>query len=329
MQAVISMRYGSPDVLELQEVAKPTPKDKEVLIRVHAAVVGPSDTAFRQGNPFIVRLLYGLRKPRLSTLGVEFAGEVEAVGAAVTLFKPGDQVFGMSPDRFGAHADYLCLPEDKPVVVKPAGMTYEEAVGVCDGAPTALTFLRDTAKLQPGARVLINGASGAVGAYAVQLAKLFGAQVTGVCSAANIELVKALGADVVIDYTRTDYTRTGQTYDIIFDAVGKSSFSRCKGALTRHGVYLSTIPSLSIVFDMLRTSLFGGRKAKFTAAGLQQNKQNLTFLADLFTAGRLRAVIDRRYPLEQAAEAHRYVETGRKKGSVILMVAGAPPRAAA
>lgn len=321
MKAMICTKYGTPDVLQLKEVAKPTPKDKELLIKVHAAVVGPSDCAFRKGEPFIVKLIYGLTKPRLATQGVEFAGEIEAVGNAVKLFKPGDQVFGMSPDRFGAHAEYLCLPEDKPVVIKPANTTYTEAVGICDGATTALTFLRDVAKLQRGQTVLINGASGAVGTYAVQLAKHFGAEVTGVCSTTNVELVKSLGADEVIDYTKTDFTQSSERYDVIFDAVGKRSFSQCKGALTAKGVYLTTVPTLAIVRDMLWTAMRGGKKAKFAAAGLMQNKDNLTFLKELFEAGKLKAVIDRRYPLEQIAEAHRYVDKGHKKGNVVITVA--------
>jgi NADPH:quinone reductase-like Zn-dependent oxidoreductase len=320
VKAIVCTTYGSPDVLQLKEIAKPIPNDKEVLIRVHAAVVGPSDCAFRKGDPFVIKLLYGLTRPRLSTQGVEFAGEIEAVGKAVTLFKPGDQVFGMSPNSFGAHAEYLCLPEDKPVIVKPANTTYEEAAGICDGATTALTFLRDVAKLQPGQRILINGASGAVGTYAVQLARHFGAEVTGVCSTVNVDLVRSLGADTVIDYTKQDFSKTGQTYDVIFDAVGKSSFSRCKGALKSGGVYLSTVPTLGIIVQMLWTSLIGGKRARFAAAGLVQNKENLAFLKGLIEAGTLKAVIDRRYPLEQVPEAHSYVETGRKKGNVIINV---------
>ncbi len=320
MKAIVYTRYGSPDVLQYQEVAQPTPKDNEVLIRVHAAVVGPADCAFRKGEPFIVKLIYGLRKPKYAILGTEFAGVIEAVGKAVRLFKTGDEVFGLSPNTFGAHGEYMCLPEDKALIVKSARMTYEDAVGICDGAPTALTFLRDTAHLQRGQNVLINGASGAVGAYAVQLAKHFGANVTGVCSTKNIELVTSLGADHVIDYTREDFTQNGQTYDVIFDAVAKRSFAECKASLTKTGVYLSTSPSLSIVWQMLWTSIRGGKKAKFATAGLMQNKDNLNVLKELFDAGKLKAVIDRRYPLEQMAEAHRYVDMGHKKGNVVIMV---------
>jgi NADPH:quinone reductase-like Zn-dependent oxidoreductase len=318
MKAAVITKYGSPDVIQIKEVAKPTPRDNEVLIRVHAAVVGPADCAFRKGAPFIVRLIYGLARPRLAIQGVELAGEIEAAGKDVKLFKKSDQVFGTSPNSLGAHAEYVCLPEDKPVAIKSAHMTYEDAAAICDGALTALTFLRDKAHVQRGHKVLINGASGAVGAYAVQLARYYGAEVTGVCSTTNVELVKSLGADTVIDYTKEDFTKTGQTYDVIFDAVGKSSFSRCKNALKPGGIYLGTVPTLGILLQMLWTSLSGNKKAVFVAAGLMQSKENLIFLKELFEAGKIRSVIDRRYPLEQIAEAHRYVETGHKKGNVVI-----------
>ncbi len=320
MKAMICTHYGSPEVLQLQEVAKPTPMEHEVLIHVHAAIVGPADCAFRKGDPFLVRLLYGLTKPRQPILGVELAGEIEAIGKAVKAFQPGDQVFGMSPDRFGAQAEYLCLPEDKPLALKSARMTDEEAVGICDGAPTALIFLRDIAKMQPGQKVLINGASGSVGTAAVQMARYFEAEVTGVCSTANEDLVKSLGADKVIDYTQEDFTTNGQRYDVIFDVVGKSSFSRCRGSLTPRGIYLTTAPTLTNMLHMLWTSLIGGKKAQFVAAGTKQKPENLRFLKELFEAGQIKAVIDRRYPLEQVAEAHRYVETGHKKGNVVIAI---------
>jgi len=322
MKAVVCTQYGPPDVLQLKEVAKPAPQDNEVLIRIHAAIAGPADCAFRKGEPFIVKLLYGLRKPKFPIIGTELAGEIEAVGKAVTLFKPGDQVFGLSANNFGAYAGYKCLSESDPLVVKSAGMTAEEAAAICDGAPTALTFLRDVAHIQPGHRVLINGASGAVGAYAVQLAKHFGAEVTGVCSTANIDRVQSLGADMVIDYTQADFTQTGQTYDIIFDAVGKRSFSQCKGVLTPKGIYLSTVLTWTIVRHMAWTAMRGGKKAKFATAGLMQNKANLNFLKELFAAVKLQAVIDRCYPLEEIVEAHRYVETGHKKGNVVITLEG-------
>lgn len=320
MKAIISEKYGSPDVLALKEVAKPIPKDHELLIKVKAAVVGPADCAFRKGEPFIIKLMYGLSKPKYAIPGVEFAGEVEAIGKDVTLFKPGDSIFGISPDTFGTCAEYMCLPETKSVILKSTKIPYDEAVAVSDGALTALTFLRDKAKIQPGQKLLINGASGAVGVYAVQLANHYGAEVTGVCSSTNIELVRSLGADKVIDYTQEDFTQNGQSYDVIFDAVGKSSFSRCKDSLTPKGIYLTTVPTFGIVFQMVKTSLWGSKKAIFTAAGLMQNKENLSYLNELMEAGTLKAVIDRRYPLEQVAEAHRYVDTGRKKGNVIITI---------
>ncbi len=246
------------------------------------------------------------------------SGEIDAVGKKVTRYKVGDQVFGLSAKTLGAQAEYKCLHEDTPLAIKPVAMSYEEAVAICDGAPTALTFLRDKGKVQPGQRVLINGASGAVGIYAVQIAKYLGAEVTGVCSGANVELVKAHGANQVIDYTQEDFTKNGQIYDVIFDAVGKRSFAECKGSLTQKGIYLSTVLSLSILVDMLLTAVTGNKKSIFVTAGLMQNQDNLNFLTQLYESGKIKAVIDRRYPLEQVAEAHRYVETGHKKGNVVI-----------
>lgn len=321
MRAITITAYGSPEVLKLQEMAIPTPKANEILIKVHTGVVGPSDCAFRKGDPFIVKLIYGLKKPKFAVPGAEFAGKVESLGKDVTLFKAGDDVFGLSPNTFGAHAEYMCVPEDSPVVIKSPTMTYQEAVGISDGALTSLIFLRDTAKLKAGQHILINGASGAVGAYGVQLAKAFGAKVTAVCSGANVALVKSLGADEVIDYTKSDFTQNGQTYDVVFDAIGKRSFGECKKSLTPKGIYMTTVPSLGIVWQMAWTMLGGGKKAKFTTAGLLQNKDNLDFLTQLFEAGQLKAVIDRCYPLEQMAEAHAYVDLGHKKGNVIITVA--------
>jgi NADPH:quinone reductase-like Zn-dependent oxidoreductase len=319
MKAVICTEYGSPDILQLQEVAKPNPKDNEVRIRIHASTVGPATCAFRKGDPYIVRLIYGFRKPRLAILGTELAGEIDAVGRNVKLFNVGDQVFGTSANSSGAHAEYKCLPESGVLVIKSENMNYEDAAGIVDGAPTALTFLRDMAKIKSGQKVLINGASGSVGIYAVQLAKYYGAEVTGVCSSANIQLVKSYGADKVVDYTQEDFTQTGYTYDIIFDAVGKSSFSRCKGSLMKQGMYLTTAPTLGIIVQMLWT-LKRSKRAIFATAGLMQNKDNLMFLRELAEAGKLQPVIDRRYPLEQIVEAHRYVDTERKKGNVIITV---------
>lgn len=321
MKAIVYHEYGSPDVLRLEEVERPTAKDNEVLIRVHAAAVSTAETIGRKGDPFIARLVTGLMGPKQTVLGSEFAGEIEAIGKDVKRFSVGDQVFASSGASLGAHAEYICLPEDGAMATKPVNVTYEEAAAVSAGGLTALPFLRDKGKIERGQTVLINGASGAVGTSAVQLAKYFGAVVTGVCSTTNVELVRSLGADEVIDYTREDFTGTDETYDIIFDAVGKSSFSRCRGALKPGGIYLTTVPTPAIAWQMLWTSKVGGKRAVFAATGLRPAKEkakDLLFLKELCEAGALKPVIDRRYPMEQAADAHRYVETGHKKGHVVI-----------
>ena len=323
MKAIVCTKYGSPDVLELREVEKPTPKDNEVLIKVHATTVTTEDPLFRKGNNFAARLYTGLIRPRNPIPGAEVAGEIEAAGKNVKQFKEGDQVYGLSPVSFGANAEYLCLPEEGALAIKPANMTYEEAAAFPSGALTALPFLRDTGNIQSGQKILITGASGSVGTAAVQLAKYFGAEVTGVCSTANLELVKSLGADQVIDYTKKDFTQTGQTYDIVFDVAGKSSFSRCKGALKQRGFYLRTVPTLAIFLQMLWTSKIGSQKAIITFTGARppsEMTKDLIFLKELIEAGKIKSVIDRRYPLEQIAEAHGYVEKGHKKGNVVITV---------
>lgn len=322
MKAMVQTGYGSPDVIVLREIGKPVPGDNEVLVRVQAGCVGPSDCAFRKGDPFIVKLMYGWKQPKYPVGGVEFAGEVEAVGSAVKSFAAGDRVLGMSVKTFGAHAQFISLPADSTLVRLPDGIAYAEAVGVFDGGATALTFLRDKAKVRPGQRVLINGASGAVGIYAVQLAKYYGAEVTGVCSGANTALVETMGADHVIDYTQRDFADGSGMYDVIFDAVGKRSFTECRRALAPRGMYLTTVPKLSAVAHMLWTACFNGKKAVFATAGLMQNNANVQFLIERIQEGRLKAVIDRRYPLEQLADAHAYVETERKRGNVIITYSG-------
>lgn len=319
MKAIVYTRYGSPDVLQLKDVPMPVPKDNEVRVKIYAANVTPTDSANRSANPFIIRFINGFFAPKNQILGNMLAGEVEAVGKDVTRFKIGDRIFGSADTSFGTHAEYMCLPETGILTAMPKNMSYEEAVSVPE-ALTPLYFLRELAHLQPGQKVLINGASGALGTYGVQLAKHFGAEVTGVCSGVNVELVKSLGADHVIDYTQTDFTKNGQTYDVIFDAVGKSTFARCKGSLTAKGLFLFTVPTLRIAIDMLWTSKFGSKKAVLGLAGLNQKQENLQFLKELVEAGKLKSVIDRCYPLEQTADAHRYVDTGRKKGNVVIMV---------
>ena len=316
MKAIVYTEFGPPDVLQLKEVEEPTPKDNEVLIRIHATTVATEDPGVRGS-----RGLNGLRKPRHPILGEYLAGEIESVGKHVKLYRKGDQVYGNTGMSYGAYAEYICMSEEGALAIKPTNMTYEEAAAVPHGGVTALPFLRDTANIQSGQTVLINGASGSVGTAAVQLAKYFGAEVTGVCSTTNLELVKSLGADKVIDYTKEDFTRSGQTYDVIFDAVGKSSFSRCKSSLKQKGVYLTTVPTLAILPQVLWTSMIGGKKARFAATGLRPASamtKDLLFLKELIEAGKMRSVIDRRYPLEQIAEAHRYVEKGRKRGNVVI-----------
>ncbi len=321
MKAIVSTGYGSPDVLQLREVEKPIPGENEVLIRIHATAVTAAHSAMREGKPLFGRLFTGLSRPKNLIPGTDFAGEIEAVGKGVSRFKPGDPVFGASDLGGGCYAEYICLPEEEVLAIKPANMSYEEATAVIDGATTALPFLRDMGNIQKGQKVLINGASGGIGTAAVQLAKYFGAEVTGVCSTANMAMVKSLGADQVIDYTEEDFTQNGQRYDIIFDTVGKRSFAQCKDSLTENGVYLSPVLGLSILLPMLRTSLGSGKKAVFAATGLRssgEKSEDLLFLKGLIEVGELKAVMDGCYPLEQAAEAQRYVDKGHKKGNVVL-----------
>ncbi len=295
MKAIVYTKYGPPDVLKLKEEEKPTAKDNEVLIRVYAATVTPVDCSFRKG-PFIARFFTGLIRPKKPILGTEFAGEIESVGKDVKRFREGDQVFATTGVSLGAHAEYICLPEKGAVVKKPTNMDHEEAASVPYGALTALPFLRDKANIQSGQKVLINGASGSVGTFAVQIAKYFGAEVTRVCSTTNLELVKSLGADKVIDYTKEDFTTTGQTYDIIFDTVGKTSFSRCKSSLKQKGIYLDTVLTLAILLQTLWTSKIGSKKAMMMATGLRQSSEktkDLLFLTTLIEAGEIKPVIDR------------------------------------
>ena len=330
MKAMVYTEYGSPDVLHLAEVAKPTPKDNEVLIKVHATSVTFGDIMVRNirkvtPSKFTMplplwlptRIMFGFRKPRVNILGAEFSGEVASVGKDVTRFKVGDPVFGYRGPNMGANAEYVCIAEDGMIAPKPSNMTYEEAAAVPYGAITALCILRKV-DIQPGQKVLVNGASGSIGSYAVQLAKHYGAEVTGVCSAPRLEMVKALGADHVIDYTREDFAQNGETYDIILDILGKSSFSHCKNSLSQDGIYLLASFKMKHLFQMLWT-LKSGKKVICALAS--ENGADLAHIKELVEAGVIKSVIDRCYPLEEAAAAHHYVESGQKRGDVIITIA--------
>jgi NADPH:quinone reductase-like Zn-dependent oxidoreductase len=323
MKAIVCTKYGPPDVLQLEEVERPAPADDQVLVRVHAATVLAGDCGLRSLKlPLLLQLLvrigFGFRGPRRRILGQELAGEIESVGKDVKLFKKGDKVFAATGFRLGAYAEYNCLPDKGPVAIKPANMTYEEAATVPVGGLHALHFLRK-GNIQSGQKVLINGAGGSIGTFAVQLAKSFGAEVTAVDSAAKLDMLCSIGADKVIDYTKEDFTKSGEIYDVIFDVVGKSSFSGCIRSLKEKGFYLLGNPGLSQRVRGPWTSMIGGKKVIGGTASY--GAEDLIFLRELIEAGKIKSVIDRRYPLDQIAEAHRYVDTGQKTGNVVITVA--------
>jgi NADPH:quinone reductase-like Zn-dependent oxidoreductase len=319
MRAVVYDRYGPPEVLRLEEVERPTPKDDELLVKVHATTVSRTDSGLRSADLFVSRLVTGLLRPQRRILGSDFAGEVEAVGAAVTEFAVGDRVFGINPWKFGAHAEFVCVRASGAVGQMPAGMPFEEAAAICDGAILALTALRP-ANPRKGHRIVVYGASGSIGTAGVQLARYFGADVTAVCKTKNFELVRSLGADEVIDYTKEDFTRNGQLYDVIFDSVGKLSFSRCRGSLKHGGVYVAT-DHLNNLALALWTARIGDKRVVFPIPP-RFTKEDVVFLKDVIEAGKYRAVIDRSYPMEQVVEATRYVETKQKTGNVVLIING-------
>ena len=321
MKAVVQDRYGPPEVLRIEEVERPVPKDDEVLIRVRASTVTQTDTHARRADLFLWRLVFGLRRPRSRTLGVELAGVIEAVGSAVGQFKVGDEVFGHPSTLFGAHAEYVCVSERAALAHKPAGMSFEDAAAVCDGASQALDTLRQ-ADVREGRRLVIYGASGSLGTAAVQLAKHFGAHVTAVCGTDHVELVRSLGADEVVDYRQQDFTKNGQTYDAIIDAVGKYSFRRGRRSLKPGGVYVATDGGRFMVetIALLVATRWVGSKRVRSGIG-RRRKEDVLFLKELIEAGEFRAVVDRRYPMDQAVEAHRYVEAWHKAGNVVLTIA--------
>jgi NADPH:quinone reductase-like Zn-dependent oxidoreductase len=318
MRAVVFDRYGPPEVQRLEDVEQPVPKEDEVLVKIHATTVTRSDCGIRSAKPWLIRLFFGLRRPKQRILGTELAGEVEAVGAAVTEFAVGDHVFGSTNSfKSGTHAEFICMKESAPLAHKPAGITFEEAAAVTDGVVLALMCL-EAAHIRKGQKILVYGASGSIGTAGVQLAKYFETDVIAVCNTKNLEVVKSLGADRVIDYTQEDFTKNGETYDIIFDAVGKHSFRRCKGSLKPGGAYVAT-DGFRNLFLAVWTSRIGDKKALFPIPP-HYTKKNVLFLKGLIETGKYRAVIDRRYPLEDVVEATRYVETQQKTGNVVLTI---------
>jgi NADPH:quinone reductase-like Zn-dependent oxidoreductase len=321
MKAAVHHRYGPPEVLQIEEVERPVPKDDEVLVRVHATTVTQTDCHMRRAQPFIWRFMLGLRRPRRTILGAEFAGVVEAVGSSVSEFKVGDEVFGA---RTSSHAEYVCVPESGRIAHKPAVMTFEEAAAVCDGAYQGMGAMRG-GDVGPGTRLVVYGASGSCGTAAVQLAKQRGAHVTAVCNTANVELVRSLGADDVIDYLNEDFTKNGETYDVILDAVGKHSFRRCKGSLKPGGIYVATDRLVNFVLRAW-TARVGNRRAVFNFT--PPTKADILQLKELIEAGHYRAVVDRVYPLQEIAEASKYVESWQKTGNVVLTLDGAGPAGA-
>jgi 2-desacetyl-2-hydroxyethyl bacteriochlorophyllide A dehydrogenase len=315
MKAIIYTQYGPPEVLHLSEVEKPTPKDNEILLRIKATAVNSGDVRLRKADPFAVRFIFGLLKPKINILGSVFSGEVESVGKQVKLFKAGDQVFGHIDMRFGAYAEYLCLPEDGSIAMKPGNILHQEAAVIPFGGVTALHFIKKAA-IKPGQKVLVIGASGAVGSAAVQLAKAYGALVTGVCSTSNIDLVKSIGADYVIDYTKEDFTQNGERYDVIFDTVNSISVSRSLKSLSKNGTMILSAAGMPEMVQGLWISKTSSRKV--LTGVISHAAKDIIFLKELIEAGKMRPVIDRTYDLAQMAEAHAYVEKGHKKGNVAI-----------
>lgn len=323
MKAIVATGYGGPDVFQLQNVAKPQPKENEVIVKVYASTSTAADGMIRTGKPYFGRLITGLTKPKHAIPGTGFAGVIESCGENSQKFQPGDRVFGETTIGFSANAEFLSISENGVILKMPENLTFSEAATYGDGHVTSMNFLKNIAKVKASQKVLINGASGSLGTAAVQIAKYFGAEVSGVCSTRNVGLVKSLGADHVIDYTKKDFTKVDEKYDVIYDTVGKSSFLKSKNILTESGLYVSPVLQFPLLLQMMRTSVFGKKKAKFSATGLLKEVELRGLFAELleiFKEGKLKTVIDRQYPLEKVAEAHTYIASGHKKGNVVIIV---------
>lgn len=322
MKASVSKMYGTPEVFKIEEVTRPVPKQNEVLVRIYAATVTGSDIMMRRGKPYVGRLFLGLRKPKTIILGFDFAGEIVETGDGVTSFKVGDKVFG-GTTSLGCYAEYTCINVNDVITTIPENVNYQSAAPVSGSAITVMNFLKGLAKIKAGDKLLINGASGSLGTYAIQIAKYYGAEVTGVCSTINMEMVKGLGADFVIDYTREDFTKNNKRYDIIFDTVGKIKFSSSKNALTKRGIYLSSVLSMSLLLQMIKTSWFGKKKVKSSSTGMLPAKKRLDYfleIREMLKTEKVKTVIDTTYSLSEMPDAHKYVEKGHKKGNVIISI---------
>jgi 2-desacetyl-2-hydroxyethyl bacteriochlorophyllide A dehydrogenase len=317
MKAIELTKYGSPEFLQMKEVEKPSPKDHEILIKIHATSVSSGDARMRRADPFIIRLIFGFKRPRKPVLGVVVAGEIEAIGKRVTNYKVGDQVFGSSGMNFGAHAEYVAVSEDAVLALKPGNMSYEEAAAIPFGATASMHFLR-IAKIQQGQKVLIYGASGALGTMAIQLAKNYGADVTAVCSTSNLELMKSLGADEVIDYTKEDFSNNGKKYDVLFDTIGKISLRKALRSLNKNGYLLLASAGIGTMIGGSIKSIFISKK--IVSGVIKETAEDMNFFKQEIEKGKLKAVIDRIYTLKQIAEAHAYVDKGHKKGNVVIAI---------
>jgi len=323
MKAIIANQYGGPKVLQIKNIEKPRPKSNEVLIKIHATSITAASTFMREGKPYVGRLFLGLTKPKVKTPGTDLSGVIEAIGSDVVNFKTGDEVMAATDLNCGAYAEYVCLPSDELIVLKPMNITYEEATGIIDGACTALAFFTEQVEIKKGQKIAINGASGSIGTAAVQLAKYYGAEVTGICSGKNKALVKDLGADNILDYTKNELENSTETFDVIFDTVGKLCYGETKKNLTKNGVFLTPVLSFSALYTMLLMSPFTKKKLKFSATGIRDKTarmMDLITVRDLLASNKLITIIDKVYPIEQIQDAHCYVDSGRKRGNVILSI---------